>query len=397
MSKRNNGDGSIFKVSDNKWVATIQVGKSLDGKPKRKQFSAKTEKEVKRKLAEFKKNRSILDSVQNSQITVADYASRFLAFKKPALKPTSYQRLNSTIDTYIIPNFNYTFFSELTTQDIQNLINEISKQKSYSTGKKIYDCLNAMYKYDLGLPPQQQTANFNPCTNVIVNKNSFNTSLTTNNEVKYFTDEELVKIQSEICRCYDTNGKPVYPYGLLFTIILNTGLRIGEILAITKKDIDLNNKTLTVSKNVIQIKNPTGKGYITKIQNNPKTFSGNRTLSLNSASINAINALYELFPNQEYLALNSNGKPVTPQNAEKTFSQILKSCKIDSRGRKCHALRHTFATKLFMQGIDVKMVSHILGHSSTSFTRDVYISIIQKTQAIVMEKIPEIKIEKIGE
>ena len=97
------------------------------------------------------------------------------------------------------------------------------------------------------------------------------------------------------------------------------------------------------------------------------------------------------------MALNSNGKPVTPQNAEKTFSQILKSCKINGRGRKCHALRHTFATKLFMQGIDVKMVSHILGHSSTSFTRDVYISIIQKTQAIVMEKIPEIKIEKIGE
>ena len=128
MSKRNNGDGSVFKVSDNKWVATIQIGKTSDGKPKRKQFSAKTEKEVKRKLAEFKKNRGIFDSVQNSQITVANYAKRFLTFKKPALKPTSYQRLNSTIETYIIPNFNYTAFSELTTQDIQSLINEISKK-----------------------------------------------------------------------------------------------------------------------------------------------------------------------------------------------------------------------------------------------------------------------------
>lgn len=395
MSKRNNGDGSIFKVSDNKWVATIQIGKTLDGKPKRKQFSAKTEKEVKRKLAEFKKNRSILDSVQNSQITVADYASRFLAFKKPALKPTSYQRLKSTIDTYIIPNFNYTFFSELTTQDIQNLINEISKEKSYSTAKKIYDCLNAMYKYDLGLPPQQQTAKFNPCSNVIVNKNAFNTSMV--NEIKYFTDKEIAKIQSEIYKCNDRNGKLIYPYGLLYIIILNTGLRIGEILALTREDIDLEEKTLTVDKNAIQIKNENGKGYVVQIQNNPKTFSGNRVLSLNDTCLKAIKTLFEIFPNQKYLALNSNNKPVTPQNAEKTFSQILKSCKIDSRGRKCHALRHTFATKLFMQGIDVKMVSHILGHSSTSFTRDVYISIIQKTQAIVMEKIPEIKIEKIGE
>ncbi len=395
MSKRNNGDGSIFKVSDNKWVATIQIGKTLDGKPKRKQFSAKTEKEVKRKLAEFKKNRSILDSVQNSQITVADYASRFLAFKKPALKPTSYQRLHSTIDTYIIPNFNYTFFSELTTQDIQNLINEISTEKSYSTAKKIYDCLNAMYKYDLGLPPQQQTAKFNPCSNVVVNKNAFNVSAI--NEIKYFTDKEIIKIQSEIYRCNDNNGKLVYPYGLLYIIILNTGLRIGEILALTREDINLEDKTLTVNKNAIQIKNENGKGYVVQIQNNPKTFSGNRVLSLNNTCLKAIKTLFEIFPNQKYLALNSNNKPVTPQNAEKTFSQILKVCNIDSKGRKCHALRHTFATKLFEQGIDVKMVSHILGHSSSSFTRDVYISIIQKTQASVMNKIPEIKIEKIGE
>lgn len=395
MAKRNNGDGSIFKVSDNKWVATIQVGKTLDGKPRRKQFSAKTEKEVKRKLAEFKKNRGIFDNVQNSQITVADYAKRFLTFKKTALKPTSYQRLNSTMETYIIPNFNYTAFSELTTQDIQNLINEISKKKSYSTAKKIYDCLNAMYKYDLGLPPQQQTAKFNPCSNVIINKNIFNTP--TVNEIKYFTDDEIVKIQSEIYRCNDKNGKMLYPYGLLYIIVLNTGLRIGEILAVTRDDIDLEAKTLTVNKNAVQIKNENGIGYTVQIQNNPKTFSGNRILSLNNTSIKAIETLFEIFPNQEYLALNSNNRPVTPQNAEKTFSQILKVCNIDSKGRKCHALRHTFATKLFEQGVDVKMVSHILGHSSSSFTRDVYISIIQKTQASVMNKIPEIKIEKIGE
>lgn len=395
MAKRNNGDGSIFRVSNDKWVATIQVGKTLDGKPKRKQFSAKTEKEVKRKLAEFKKNRSIFENVQNSQITVADYAKRFLTFKKPALKPTSYQRLNSTIETYIIPNFNYTAFSELTTQDIQNLINEISKKKSYSTAKKIYDCLNAMYKYDLGLPPQQQTAKFNPCSNVIINKSIFNTP--TVNEIKYFTDDEIVKIQSEIYRCDDKNGKMLYPYGLLYIIVLNTGLRIGEILAVTRDDIDLEAKTLTVNKNAVQIKNENGIGYAVQIQNNPKTFSGNRILSLNNTSIKAIEALFEIFPNQEYLALNSNNRPVTPQNAEKTFSQILKVCNIDSKGRKCHALRHTFATKLFEQGVDVKMVSHILGHSSSSFTRDVYISIIQKTQASVMNKIPEIKIEKIGE
>ena len=395
MAKRNNGDGSIFRVSDDKWVATIQIGKTADGKPKRKQFSAKTEKEVKRKLAEFKKNRGIFENVQNSQITVADYAKRFLAFKKPALKPTSYQRLNSTIETYIIPNFNYIAFSELTTQDIQNLINEISKKKSYSTAKKICDCLNAMYKYDLGLPPKQQTAKYNPCFNVVLNKNSFNKSVV--NEIKYFTDEEIIKIQSEIYKCNDKNGKLLYPYGLLYVIILNTGLRIGEILAVTRDDINLEDRTLTVNKNAIQIKNENGKGYMVQIQNNPKTFSGNRILSLNNTCIDAIKTLFEIFPNQEYLALNSNNRPVTPQNAEKTFSQILKICNIDSKGRKCHALRHTFATKLFEQGVDVKMVSHILGHSSSSFTRDVYISIIQKTQATVMNKIPEIKIEKIGE
>ena len=100
--------------------------------------------------------------------------------------------------------------------------------------------------------------------------------------------------------------------------------------------------------------------------------------------------MYSTFPNKIYLALNLNGERISPQNTESTFKQILKQCDIVSHKRGVHSLRHTFARKLFEAGVDVKVVSNILGHSGVRITYDTYIDIIQDYQAKVMDVIPEI-------
>ena len=76
--RKNNGEGSIFQTSENKWVAKICIGTGTDGKPIIKQFSAKTEAEVKRKLKNYKKSTDFTAGHKPTDLTVKDYFVKWL-------------------------------------------------------------------------------------------------------------------------------------------------------------------------------------------------------------------------------------------------------------------------------------------------------------------------------
>ena len=77
-TRKQNGEGSIFKVSDNKWVAKISLVMRLDGKPSIKQFSGKTEAIVKKKLKDFKKSQDFSEKHMPSGDTVQMCLSMWL-------------------------------------------------------------------------------------------------------------------------------------------------------------------------------------------------------------------------------------------------------------------------------------------------------------------------------
>lgn len=381
--RRPNYSGSVRKVSENKYVAEITIGVRENGKPNKKQFSARTRAEVTRKLNEYKKTLNLENPQQIKKKTVNEYFEFWLSLKKVELKASSYRRLESTFETYIKPVFGRLQFSSVRIEDVQKLINKIQSEKSYSTVKKIYDSLNALFKYDQSLPPQQRVAAFNPCANVLIKKNKSSEK----EDLKIYSEEEILKIKSEINR-KTKNNKPIYPYGKLYILILNTGMRIGEALALDKADIDFDSKMISVSKNMTM--GTKEKGYKDKVQNSTKTSSGKRTISMNNAAVSAARELFETFPETSALVLNKNGKKVSLQNAEKTFKQILKSAGVDANGRSCHALRHTFATRMFEAKKDIKIISRMLGHRSVSITYDIYVTVIQKMEAKELEDIPDI-------
>lgn len=377
--------GTIYQETPTKWRAEIQIGIGPTGKKIMKKFSAPTQREVKQKLKHFIQSQYLSPSSLR-KITLNEYYHEWIQKKARQLKPTSLQRIKSTYQTFIEPEIGYLQFSQIDTNDIQKLIDTFAKSKSYSSLKKIKDLINAIYQYDEGLPPNQRVSSFNPCKNVILTKQMTKEEPT----IKYFTDSEIAKIKEEICRTTESTGMLIYPYGFIYLLILNTGMRMGEALALTKEDISLENKTLRINKNMIVTFLPEQHKYGIRIQSSPKTISGNRTLSLNKGAIEALEGLYSTFPNTIYLALNLKGERISPQNTESTFKQILKQCDIVSHKRGVHSLRHTFARKLFEAGVDVKVVSNILGHSGVRITYDTYIDIIQDYQAKVMDVIPEI-------
>ena len=363
------GKGAIFQVSDTKWIAKICLGVDENGKPIIKQFSGKTEAIAKKKLREFKKTADYAEKHLPSTDTVKAYFTAWMKdYRFHKLKPSSYDRLESTVVNHIFPHLGNMKVDKVTRNHIQGLINQLYSEKnlSYSSIKKVYVALNACYKHAL----IEGTVLRNPCVGISLPSASERTK-----EVVSLSEEEVEQLRTAI-----TSTENSCPFAHAYLLILNTGLRMGEALSLRWEDIDFANKTITVNKNNILSKKRDENGdrlggYELQTQSTTKTASGKRTIPMNRS---AEAALLELKKGNHtpHVIVNSKQHSVLPNNFAKSFKGILKRAEMASYG--IHALRHTFASMLFSKGVDVKIVSKLLGHSSVKITYDTYVHLFEK-------------------
>ena len=364
-----NRKGAIFQVSDTKWIAKICLGVDGDGKPIIKQFSGKTEAIAKKKLREFKKTVDYTEKHLPSTDTVKAYFTAWMKeYRFHKLKPSSYDRLESTVVNHIFPHLGNMKVDKVTRNHIQGLINQLYSEKnlSYSSIKKVYVALNACYKHAL----IEGAVLRNPCVGISLPSSSERTK-----EVVSLSEEEVEQLRTAI-----TSTGNSCPFAHAYLLILNTGLRMGEALSLRWEDVDFANKTITVNKNNILSKKRDENGdrlggYELQTQSTTKTASGKRTIPMNRS---AEAALLELKKGNHtpHVIINSKQHSVLPNNFAKSFKGILKRAEMASYG--IHALRHTFASMLFSKGVDVKIVSKLLGHSSVKITYDTYVHLFEK-------------------
>lgn len=371
MQRREKGTGTIYQRENGTWIGRISIGRGTDGKIKYKCLSGKTEAEVKKKIREYNKS----GCQQNaSQILLKDYLMNWLVnIKKISLKPSSYDRLEYTAIKQVIPRLGTFKISEITPEDIGKMMTDIKDEGlSYSTVKKAYDCVNAVMTYAFN----KRDILINPAAlSVKPNENNFQKKA-----IRYFTKEEVAAITEECGRLYNT-GTPVYPYGDAFILALHTGLRMGELIGLQKDDIDFNNKRLTVRRNaqVVGKRNADGSRAAgrTTVLSTTKTYSGTRVISLNNTALEAAKRLCASHPESSNVICGVRGGQVTHERFERSFYRILDNCGIERTG--VHSLRHTFASMLFDQGVDIKTISTLLGHASVKITMDTYIHLIRDT------------------
>lgn len=321
------------------------------------------------------------DVTQNGtqQITVKEYIKDWLYnVKANTLKPTSFDRKEQVINYQIIPYIGDIDIDSLSADNIQAMVNELKGKYSFSTVKKAYECINACLKYAV----KRRDIAYNVAESVTIPTNIQRS----NSDIHFFTEDEVRLIIQESVRCYK-NGSRVYRMGEIFIFLLNTGLRIGEALALEWRNIDFENQRITVRSNVVFVKDRTGsnKKYRCIKQPSTKTKNGSRIVPLNDEAIRALISLRGINGSTPYVFATKKGKRIHPRNIDRTFRGILQRCGIPCTG--VHSLRHTFASRLFAKGIDVKTVSELLGHSDVGITYDTYIHLIQEQRAAAVNAI----------
>lgn len=380
-SKRANGEGSIGKYKDG-WRSRIMIGYDEDGKPIRKEFYGKTQKEAKEKLEQFKKQYLMQNIVVDDKTTVEQWFYTYIfEYKQNKIKPSSFERYEGLYRNYILDSeLGMTTLSKLNVTIIQKYYNSLlEKGVPASTIKSI----NQHLKPCLGEAEKQDYIRKNYAKMIELPK------ISKENKLEILTLDQ----QRQFLKAIEG-----HKLQMLFLIALGTGLRLGEILGLKWSDIDFKSETLTVRRTLKRV------GFINKdldkdykvIEQEPKTNTSYRTVPIprdvfiklreHKKKQNAeILKVGELYHNNNYIFCNEVGYALDSKRPTRNLQSILK--KLDIEPIKFHGLRKTYATRLFEAGVPPKTVQTLMGHADIAMTLNIYTQVMDEVKVEAVDKI----------
>ena len=193
-------------------------------------------------------------------------------------------------------------------------------------------------------------------------------------EVTCFTLSEQKKIERAAL-----SGKKTKWLGIV--VCLYTGLRIGELLALEWKDVDFQKGVLTVSKSRHEGKDENGR--YAQIVESPKTVSSRRCIPLPKQILCELRLLKR--KSRSVYVISNGERSIPVRSYQRSFERLLKKLDIPHKG--FHALRHTFATRALECGMDVKMLSELLGHKDPAVTLRRYVHSLMEQKKEMMNKV----------
>src|SRR5215210_525901 len=350
-TRRGNGEGTIRQRSDGRWEAQL----SLPG-GKRKSVYGKTKKEVREalKLA-LKKLDEGVDLGAPAQ-TLGVFLEHWLADSvRPRLAPKTHKTYRDLMRVHVIPTLGTTRLDRLTAQQVATLLRE---------------------KTDAGLSP----ATVGHIRSVL--RNALNRAVRWNLIVRnpvVLTDpprqerRRVVPLAPGEARIVLEAAKG-HRLEALFTVALFLGLRQGEILGLHWADIDLDAGTLRVTQALQRVD---GK----LILRAPKTEKSRRQLPLPATLVAALRAhrdrqaferqaVGDYWKESGLVFTTTIGTPIDPRNALRIWQRLLANAGLPRR--TFHVTRHTAVSVLIGEGVPLKVIQEILGHSVLSTTADVY-------------------------
>ena len=358
--------GKFKKRKDGRYATTVMAGYKPDGRPNNIFISAKTEKELRNKIAETKMKIKTGQTVKNSDMLLKDYAASWLSTYKASASINTRAMYTNTINCHIIPEIGHLPLNKIVRSDIQKIINE--RQEHPRTCEIIKMTLVQILNSAIDDKLLQE----NVAKKAALPKHH-------KTEKRALTDLEKEAIKK--ADFTDTERA-------LVMLLFYFGLRRGEVLALTKSDINLKKKILTVNKAVVfDVITPVVKA-------GAKSDAGNRTIPIPEGItgflrqfLKAVDTFY-IFPGK-------NTETLSKTQYVKMWSRIVKKMNdavtsekekiIGSEpitGLTAHIFRHNYCTMLYYSGISQKKAVELMGHSDLKMIMEVYAHLDEEKEAV---------------
>ena len=358
--KRANGEGSIRKKPSGRWEGRYTQGiDPVTGKAIQKSVSAKTQAECKEKLAKaIRENRGV-PIHHTGDYTVAEWCRLwFETYSKPNIRYNTAKGYEGIIEHHIIPAIGVIKLRQLSSIHIQRMYNETkengrmqrgSKQNGKALSNTFVRRVHAVLQAALKQAVKERLIPYNPCENCRIPPKD-------KKEMTILPPERIGRYLQEAEK-----------YGVLpmFYLELSSGLRRGELLALLWKDLNVKERTLSVTKSVCRIDHQL-------VVSQPKTKNSLRLLTLPESTVQILVEEHEKHPDNPYMFPSpKTGEMLDPASFRAMHDRILEA--IGAEHVRFHDMRHTFATLALKNGVDVRTLSEMLGHYSAGFTLSTYV------------------------
>lgn len=350
MARRGNGEGTIYYSEKlNKWVGQFTAGKKTDGRINRKSVYGNTRKEVKEKITKSLSQIQEGKMIEKSNITVGDIAAEIVEDKKNSnqISSSTYNRAKYTLKIITDSNFGATPIQKVTATTIKNFLNS-NTNYAESTLKKIYQLLGQTFRRAI----ERDYIIKNPIT---FEEAKMPKSKKEKIKVEALTIEEEKKLIDAL-----SNESSLYKSIIL--LMLFTGMRVGEVLALKWSNIQDSNiiikQTLTRNEFGIYVMGKT-----------TKTSNSLRTIVITPI----VREILDNIPKTDTLIF-PNVPPRTLAGFLERFNAI--NCITDHIHP--HMLRHTYATRCIEAGMNIKVLQKKLGHKNIQTTLDTYASVFNQ-------------------
>lgn len=276
--------------------------------------------------------------------------------KRVSVKAATYDRLITSLSLMKRYSIYRKRIEELEVCDIQRYINELADAGySLSTIKKQFHLIGAYISYANLIGDIQRPLHKG------VKLPSETTVKKHKREIVAYTREEQKRLKSVLMR----GDNPAYNVVLF---MLETGMRIGEVLAVGWDDINWKRKSVRIGKTIVRI----AETKRTIVQPSAKSYTSNRTIPLSTDAYELLSFLKSIDETgSDFIFHDENGNHIEYESVRWWISKACEEAGIPYYGM--HVFRHTFATNCYENGCDVKILSKLLGHSDVTITYNIYI------------------------
>lgn len=356
---------------------------------KRHCFYAPTLQQLREKREKVERDNSEGIKLETKKLTVNELYELWADMKR-GIKQNTFLNYLYMYRTFVQPNFGRMKVINVKKMDVRNFYNSLydSGTMKISTLETIQNVLHQVFQ----LAVDDNIIRHNPCDNML-------------RELKQVYGDDtnkrdaLTAEQQKLFLDYLLNHKTERHWYPVFYILVNTGMRAGEITGLRWCDVDMKKGLISINHTLVYYDHNDGKGAYYSI-NTPKTKAGIRTIPMTEGvkkafqmerdyqTLRDIENTSHIDGYRDFVFVNRWGRVQHPANLNKAIKRIVRKCNAEIMDNHvgddepvllpyftCHHLRHTFATRMIEAGVNIKFCQDVLGHADISTTLNIYVSV----------------------